>query len=306
MKKSVILLSALFCLLAVSRGAPAEGRILRGGVIPLLTPVGETAAPDGEADDEETIFSEDDETGDAAGAEDIAEGQETALHFRAGETKYLRFVPGKTDGYAFVSFDAGGECDPACWLCDADMNIIAGSDDEAGSVHFRAAGLLQKGKVYYLACGITGETEGSYSVRLERASGLMSAEAADVPDEIRKNMKLSVRAAATSGTKLSYQWYRAEGMPEEDEGTGGAAWEIMEKQKKASVTVASPAAGAGYCCRVSDGLGNEKTVYFLLDEGGITVYTGGPFDRREDPETGGAEEADAGDEDGGEDPEDEE
>lgn len=261
MKRIGSLLTALLLAWSLAGGVPAAAAEDAGD-------------EDGE---EETVVEETD-----IDAADISLDQEVTVQAEAGETRYFRFVPKSRDGYCFRSFSDNEECDPVAYLYDADMQMIASGDDDAGEINFRIAAMLEKGKTYYLGCEIVGEIAGSYPVRLEKASGLMAAEAEKVPAEIRKNMKLSVRAAATAKTKISYQWYFGEGALGEDEGIDELSWQIMEKQRKAVLTVARPAVKTGYCCRVTDDQGNEKAVYFFLDDTGIQVYNNETFEPEED------------------------
>lgn len=249
------------------------------------------AAEEEEDPEEEELAAEEEETREIAAA-DIALDQEVMVQVDAGEARYFRFVPRARDGYCFRSLSDNEEYDPAGYLYDANLQLIAAGDDDAGGINFKISAMLEKGKTYYLGCEIVGDIEGSYPLRLEKASGLMAAEAEKVPETVRKNMKLSVRATATAKTKLTYQWYIGEGDIGEDDGIDELDWRPMERQNRAAVTIASPAAKTGYCCLVSDNYGNEKAVYFFLDGETVLVYNNAAFSsgEEEDPE----EETDAG------------
>ncbi len=248
-----------------------------------------------EAEDEEEEEEEEEVT--ALEARDLAADQETEIVFAEGETVYLRFVPKAADGYTFFSLNNNEEIDPMGYLYDDEMELITANDDDHGNVNFRISYLLERGKTYYFACEIVGETEGSYPVKLEKTAGLLGLVAEKVPETLKKNMKLTVRALATKGTKVSYRWYAAKGSLEDGESIEDLSYDLIGKQNKATLTVAAPEVNAAYCCIAEDAAGNEKMVYFYLEEDGITVFENEmTAQEEEEPEEDEAEEEAAEDE----------
>ena len=199
-------------------------------------------------------------------AEDILLNQETTILIPVSESVWLRFVPAKTDGYCFYSSCSGEDMDPVAYLYDGNLELITASDDDDEDVNFRLSCVLESGETYYFCCECTAEEDGECPVMLTNASGLLDAEAMDLPDDPAHYLTLSVKSFATEGTALSYQWYRD--LPDDtDEGEiiEDSSYQLLEGENREFLIVVRPDEQTGYCCRISDDQGNERTVFFSLD-----------------------------------------
>ena len=76
----------------------------------------------------------------------------------------------------------------------------------------------------------------------------------------------NVNVFATEGTQLSYRWYQ-EVLEESDEAEiiDDSYYKILEGEDREFLIIVSPDEGTGYCCKVSDDQGHEKTVFFSLE-----------------------------------------
>ena len=200
-------------------------------------------------------------------AEDILLNQAKTILIPVSESVWLRFIPAKTDGYCFYSSYTGEDIDPVVYLFDENMELLDTSDDtNEGDVNFRLFCMLESGKTYYFSCESTAEEDGECPVMLTNASGLIDAEAAELPENPDRYLTLNVNVFATAGTALSYRWYQ-EVLEESDEAEiiDDSYYKILEGEDREFLIIVSPDEGTGYCCKVSDDQGHEKTVFFSLE-----------------------------------------
>ena len=231
----------------------------------------EEEEPEEEDDEEDEEEEEEEETIDIEAA-DLPADMKTEIVFRPGETVFLRFMPETTDGYAFFSLNEQEGIDPMGYLYDDTLELITANDDYEGNTNFRISYLLEKGKTYYFACEIVAGTEDTYPVQVEKTAGLLGLIAENVPEAIQKNMKLTVQPMATKGTKISYQWYQAEGNLEAGGNIDSLDFAPIDRQTGATLTLAQPETKMAYACIARDTDGNGKLVYFYLGENGILFY----------------------------------
>ena len=200
-------------------------------------------------------------------AEEILLNQAKTILIPVAEAVWLRFVPTETAGYCFFSSCNDEEMDPVAYLYDEHMELIAANDDrDDEGVNFSLSCMLEAGKTYYFSCECTAEEDGECPVMITRATGLISAEAVDLPEDYGHYLTLNVRVFATAGTALHYQWYQE--LPDETDGAeviDDSDYRLLEGEDREFLIVVSPEEGSGYCCKVSDDNGTEKIVYFSLD-----------------------------------------
>ena len=202
-------------------------------------------------------------------AEELLPNQAKTILIPTGESVWLRFVPTQTDGYRFYSSCEEEDMDPVAYLYDANMELIAASDDESDeNVNFSLSCMLESGKTYYFCCESTAEEDGECPVMLTSGTGLIDAEAEDLPESPDRYLTLNVKAYATAGTALNYQWYQE--LPEDTEGAemiDDACYQLLEGENREFLILVRPAEDVGYCCKVSDNQGHEKNVFFYLEGG---------------------------------------
>ena len=268
-------------------------------VLPVcFTSLAEDADPE-EWEESVEILEEEEEPEEEPGeglteieAEEIRVGREQTVQIPAGETVYLRFAAPETGGFCFASASNDEETDPAAFLFSESSDLLATGDDADGGLNFRVFYLLEKGKVYYLACENTSSEACSYPVTVSPASGLLYAEAVNLPEKWNHYMTLTVKASATAGTPLAYQWYQ--GVQEAEGGEGiidDLDYRPLEGENQDFLVVTRPAEGMVYCCRISDDRGQVRTVFYLLGEGEeIDVITGEDFENPADEEMDETEE----------------
>ena len=167
-----------------------------------------------------------------------------------GQIVYFSFTPTQT-GYYTLSSEYDGDHATHGYLYNGNFQVL---ESETGWNDFTIRHQLVQGNTYYYGAAFDdGDVQGSYSVKLTRFQGLVSAyaEQSDITVAPNTGVTLRVNAVCTDGETLTYRWYR-DGEEAPISGANGPTW---------ALTVAR---NDQYRCEVSDAHGHEETLWFNL------------------------------------------
>ena len=185
---------------------------------------------------------------------DISLNTETAVNVdEGGKITYFRFIPPETAVYSFISLTGA---DTYAELYDANMNMLAGNDDNGVDRNFQIDQKLTAGETYYFAARfLDGAKTGSFPVLLILPSENGFSAERITPEltfaAVGGTPTLEVTAVCDNGV-LHYRWRDA------------GSRDFIENADKSAFTVPALQKGITYQCFVSDDYGNSAIVDFEI------------------------------------------
>ncbi|MCD8125004.1 MAG: leucine-rich repeat protein [Lachnospiraceae bacterium] len=162
-----------------------------------------------EDDDESGDGGETDDSGDRfSDATELTTAGATASITEAGAYVYFKITPEETGTYYIYS---GGNLDTYGYLYDADGECLDEDDDGAeNGNNFAITHRLTAGNTYYLGVRFySSSTTGTFSLFMERTSGLSLSYDSNVALEVGDEGTLSVTATNDyEDTDFTYSWYK--------------------------------------------------------------------------------------------------
>ncbi|MBE5806919.1 MAG: hypothetical protein E7317_01075 [Clostridiales bacterium] len=176
-----------------------------------------------------------------------------------GQEVEFTFTPAATAGYSFYS---DGTYDTYCTLYDASGNVIETNDDGGEERNFLIKRKFTANERYtFKARMYSSSATGSFSVKLERYNGLVSATAVKSSFDVRPNRTatLEVNAVCTSGS-LTYAWYGTTN----SSSSGSDSYTLISGATGSRYTTPALKRSERYYCRVTDENGISIDVSFWV------------------------------------------